>query len=174
MSIAICYCLFWAVCALWLTEAITTTTHTPGDTANHWLFTPSYLVCMCISARQNMSSNQICMYTTYKSCPIVGEPASSLMEGNDDQDHRRWILKSFGEFYQIKKHLGSCSFMQHSRHWLPSCQTLPWPKSPGPCGVPQIDAYADPPTETSVPKNRLGTLWPKTFYESSALCDIPS
>ncbi len=78
-SIAICYCLFWAVSALWLAEAFTAT-HTPGDTGNHKLFTP-YLICMCISERQNMLANQICMYTTRKSCPIVGELASSLMEG---------------------------------------------------------------------------------------------
>ncbi len=50
-------CLFLAVCALWLSQAITTT-HTPGDTANHRDFTPSYLICMCISARQNMLANQ--------------------------------------------------------------------------------------------------------------------
>ncbi len=63
-QIAICYCLFWAVCALWLAEA-STATHTPGDTANHRLFT-LYFICMCISARQNMMIvNQIwVLYTT--------------------------------------------------------------------------------------------------------------
>ncbi len=42
---AICYCLFWAVCVLWLAEAFTAT-HTLGNTANHRLFTPSYLICI--------------------------------------------------------------------------------------------------------------------------------
>ncbi len=36
---------------------------------------------MCISARQNMLANQICMNTTLKSCPIVGELAISSVEG---------------------------------------------------------------------------------------------
>ncbi len=68
------------MCALWLAEAFTAT-HTPGDTANHGRFTPSYLICMCFSARQNMLANQICVLCTCKSCPIVGELASSQMEG---------------------------------------------------------------------------------------------
>ncbi len=46
------------------------------------LFTPSYLICMCISARQNILANQICVLYTHKSCPIVGEIASSPMEGS--------------------------------------------------------------------------------------------
>ncbi len=68
------------MCALWLAETFTAT-HTPGDTANHSLFISSYLICMCISARQNRLANQICMYTTCKSCPIVGELASYMIHG---------------------------------------------------------------------------------------------
>ncbi len=53
-------CLSGEVCVLWLAEAFTAN-HTPGDTANHRHFTPSYLICrpyMCFSARQDMLANQ--------------------------------------------------------------------------------------------------------------------
>ncbi len=49
-------------CVLELAEAFTAT-HTPGDTANQGHFTSSYLICMCISARQNMLAYQnLCEY----------------------------------------------------------------------------------------------------------------
>ncbi len=66
--------------ALWLAKA-STATHIPGDTANHRLYRPSYLICMCISARQNLLANQICVLYTRKPCPVVGELASLAMEG---------------------------------------------------------------------------------------------
>ncbi len=58
--------------------------------SNHKLFTPSYFICMCISARQNMLANQIYVYATRKSCPIVGELACSPIEG-------RWCL-AYGHY----------------------------------------------------------------------------
>ncbi len=68
--------LFGEVCVLRLAEALTAT-HRLGDTANHGHFTPSYHICMCFSTRQDMLANQnlgkICMYTSRKLCPIVGE-----------------------------------------------------------------------------------------------------
>ncbi len=47
------------------------------------LFTPSYLICIhvYISARQNLLANQIYVLYSHKPCPIVGELASSPMEG---------------------------------------------------------------------------------------------
>ncbi len=45
------------------------------------LFTPSYLIFMCISARQNTLANQICMLYRLKSYPIVGELAGFSIEG---------------------------------------------------------------------------------------------
>ncbi len=77
-----------------MTPETFTATHTTGDTANHRLFTPSYLNYICITARQNMLANEICMYITCKSWPIFGELASSLMEGSDFQ----WkVTKKFNE-----------------------------------------------------------------------------
>ncbi len=61
------------MCALWLAKTFTAT-DTPGDTANHWLFTPSYLICVS-QQRQNMLANQIWVLYTHKSCPIVRELA---------------------------------------------------------------------------------------------------
>ncbi len=79
-SIAIYYRLFWTVCALWLAKAFTAT-HTPGDTANHRrLHTLSHLSVYLSKAEYVSQSNLI--YTTCKTCPIVGELASSQMEAN--------------------------------------------------------------------------------------------
>ncbi len=64
------YCLFWTLCVLWLAEEFTDA-HTLGETSTHRHFTPSYLICMCLSESQNMLANHT------KSCSIVGELASS-------------------------------------------------------------------------------------------------
>ncbi len=74
------------------------------------LFTPSYLICVIISTMQNMLANQICVLYTCKSCPIVGELASSPMEGTIMSKPfkfnsswipcRCWIWKSLKKFWQ--------------------------------------------------------------------------
>ncbi len=86
---------------LWLAEAFTIT-HTPGDTANHRHFTPSYLICMWISVRQDMLANQN-LYTTRKLCPIVGELASSPMEGNKVYDCEWWSKCPFWKHNYINE-----------------------------------------------------------------------
>ncbi len=67
-------CLFWeSMYILWLAEAFTTT-HTPCDSTNHGHFTPSYLIYMWISVRQDIL------------CSIVGELASSPVAGTPPQN----------------------------------------------------------------------------------------
>ncbi len=53
------------------------------------------LICMCISARQNLLANQICVYTTCISCSICWT-ASSPMEGKSGQVNPISYLPSFG------------------------------------------------------------------------------
>ncbi len=66
------YYLYWTGCVLWLIEAFTTT-HTSGETANQGHLTPSYLI-LCVSQNARICQTiKICMYTTRKSCPIVGK-----------------------------------------------------------------------------------------------------
>ncbi len=79
-SIAICYCLFWAVCIVtgW---SIHSHPHWPGDTANHGQLC-LLILSVCVSQQGWICYPiKICVYTTLKSYPIVAELASYPMQG---------------------------------------------------------------------------------------------
>ncbi len=66
--------------------------HEPGETANHGHFTPSYLSCMCLSESQNMLANHNLRVYYMQIMLIVGELASSPMEGSTVQLLIRLLL----------------------------------------------------------------------------------
>ncbi len=67
-------------CVLWMAKTFTAT-HTPGETANHGHFT-LLILSVCVSQKARICYPiKICMYITCKSCPTVGELASSPIEG---------------------------------------------------------------------------------------------
>ncbi len=62
-SIAMCYCLFWTVCALWLAEAFAAT-YTQGDTAN-----PDFshlILSVCVSFNRAKYVNQSNLHVIYR------------------------------------------------------------------------------------------------------------
>ncbi len=72
------------MCVLWLVEGFTVT-HTSRDTTNHRLFTPSNLICMYISERQNMLVNQnLQVYNIIcKLCQIVEELGIVIVQSSE-------------------------------------------------------------------------------------------
>ncbi len=99
-SIAICNCLFWtSVCIGW---SIHNRPHTMWYNQSH-NFHPSRLICMYISARQNMLANQICVFITHKSCSIVGELASSSMESTIGSKLLKLISNCILNMFEIRQ-----------------------------------------------------------------------
>ncbi len=114
--------IWWSVnhSLFWVVMFVVAATNTPGDTAKHMtLHTPSYLISVCISERQNMLANLTCVLQTCKSCPIIEELGIFIMEGI----WRYGAMQFRKTPFRYKVYIRACIILRHMLEVNYMCDT---------------------------------------------------